>query len=122
MEGLTQKWMKLMQLGHYCGCHQIPERSFFIGGYQFPLCARCTGLLIGELLTYVLFPLKIIISPVLSVFFLLVMGIDWLMQFIEVMSSTNFRRLITGILGGVGITSLFLHLVMIIINFSRQKD
>jgi uncharacterized membrane protein len=25
-------------------CHQIPERSFFWGAYQFPVCARCTGL------------------------------------------------------------------------------
>jgi uncharacterized membrane protein len=25
-------------------CHQRPERSFFVDGYQFPVCARCTGL------------------------------------------------------------------------------
>lgn len=25
-------------------CHQIPERSFFWAGQQFPVCARCTGL------------------------------------------------------------------------------
>ena len=25
-------------------CHQRPERSFFVGGHQLPVCARCAGL------------------------------------------------------------------------------
>ncbi|MCB7430270.1 DUF2085 domain-containing protein, partial [Erysipelatoclostridium ramosum] len=28
-------------------CHQKAERSFFIHGYQCPVCARCSGLYIG---------------------------------------------------------------------------
>jgi uncharacterized membrane protein len=28
-------------------CHQQPERSFFLDGDQFPVCARCTGLYIS---------------------------------------------------------------------------
>ncbi|HEX7283845.1 MAG TPA: DUF2085 domain-containing protein [Vicinamibacterales bacterium] len=30
-------------------CHQIPERSFFVDGWQLPVCARCTGLYLGAL-------------------------------------------------------------------------
>ena len=28
-------------------CHQRPERSFFVDGRQFPVCARCAGLYIS---------------------------------------------------------------------------
>ena len=28
-------------------CHQQPERSFFLEGNQFPVCARCTGLYVS---------------------------------------------------------------------------
>jgi len=28
-------------------CHQRPERSFFLEGQQFPVCARCTGLYVS---------------------------------------------------------------------------
>jgi uncharacterized membrane protein len=28
-------------------CHQIPERSFFWGIHQLPVCARCTGLYVS---------------------------------------------------------------------------
>jgi uncharacterized membrane protein len=35
----------------YAVCHRIPERSFFFGGQQLPLCARCSGTFLGVLLT-----------------------------------------------------------------------
>ena len=28
-------------------CHQIPERSFYLHGFQLPVCARCLGLYAG---------------------------------------------------------------------------
>jgi len=39
----------LFPIGHFI-CHQRPERSFFIGGQQLPVCARCTGLYLGAAL------------------------------------------------------------------------
>ena len=28
-------------------CHQIPERSFYLSGFQLPVCARCLGIYTG---------------------------------------------------------------------------
>src|SRR6476646_4561444 len=37
-------------------CHQLPERSFFIAGHQFAVCARCTGLYGGFALMLLGYP------------------------------------------------------------------
>src|SRR4051812_22204660 len=38
-------------------CHQLPERSFFIAGHKFAVCARCTGLYLGFTSLTLLYPL-----------------------------------------------------------------
>jgi uncharacterized membrane protein len=39
---------KLDAIG-YAVCHRISERSFHIGTYQLPLCARCSGMYLGAM-------------------------------------------------------------------------
>ena len=34
----------------YAVCHRISERSFHIGNYQLPLCARCSGMYLGAVI------------------------------------------------------------------------
>lgn len=88
-------------------CHQLPERSFFFKGHQFPLCARCTGILIGYIIgiiyLFIVKDLHIFIELLLMVPLL----IDGTVQYLGYFKSTNIRRLITGILAGISTICLF---------------
>lgn len=116
-EDLDKKWLKFMEIGKKLGCHQRSDRSFSIKGYQFPVCARCTGVLVGYVLAIptILF-LKSNIWIYISVSFCSIMFIDWYIQFLRVKESTNFRRFITGILGGIGIVLIFALIIKKSIN------
>lgn len=107
MSKLRKTMVKLIyEIGDQSGCHQMPERSFFYKGHQFPVCARCTGVAIGQLAAIIAnffmnIPFRI------SALFLAVMGLDWSLQEFKVKESTNIRRLFTGILGGFGLFNCY---------------
>lgn len=103
-------WIKIMNFGSKIGCHQIPERSFFIKGHQFPVCARCSGAFLGEIIAILLIILKINVNILWAIILLLIMGLDWFLQQINWIESNNIRRLITGILGGFGITYTYYNI------------
>lgn len=108
MDRQTRRWLRLMRAGEILGCHQMPERSFFYKGFQFPVCARCTGVLLGFAAAAPLFffyQLDIRIALLLSFF----MFLDWFIQFLKIRPSTNLRRLLTGMLGGFGWTYVHLY-------------
>lgn len=96
---------KLMQVGKISGCHQMPERSFFIRGMQFPVCARCTGVFIGKVIAYSMF-FKFSQQPKFCIMGCILMFLDWFVQYLEIHASTNIRRLITGIIGGYSLATL----------------
>ena len=97
----------------------MPERSFFWKDYQFPVCARCTGVAIGQtvgMLTYAAYRMPWSWSS----FFLFLMFFDWFLQRMKLHESTNIRRLITGLLCGYALgqcyISFFLRVIHLIIN------
>lgn len=98
-----------MSIFSHSGCHQDPNRSFFVKGFQFPVCARCTGVLLGYIVGLLLL---IKVNPSLLVGLLLVvpMGIDWIYQKARKKESTNGRRFISGLLGGIGIIFILFSL------------
>ena len=109
----------LMSIGKASGCHQLPERSFFWKQYQFPICARCLGVLIGYVIgLMILFHYTIPLEGCLIL--MAIMFIDWFLQYKKVLSSNNFRRLITGIGCGIGyfhVCTYFLRQLLQIISF-----
>jgi len=106
MYGDDKIYRSLMSIGRISGCHQLPERSFFARSKQFPVCARCTGVLFGNIIAVTLI---FTLSPYWPwfVFGCAVMFMDWFFQYIGILESTNVRRLITGIIGGYSLTSLY---------------
>lgn len=84
----------------------MPERSFFYKGKQFPLCSRCTGVVAGQFLA-MLVNVFTNVSWRISLLFLGIMGVDWSIQEVGIKTSTNRRRLITGIFGGFGMFNIY---------------
>lgn len=120
MSKLRSSVVKLIyEIGNCSGCHQIPERSFFYHGKQFPVCARCTGVCIGQIAAIILnffFHIPVIIS----LLFLSIMGLDWSMQELKIKESTNVRRFLTGILGGFGLFNFYCIIVKKVFNFFKK--
>ncbi len=111
-------WIRLMKLGQYIGCHQMPERSFFYKKYQFPVCARCTGVILASIITMPIFFIRKL-NIFIALFMSSIMFIDWFLQFINVKPSTNRRRFITGIIGGIGWSTIHMYFYYLI--FARFK-
>nr|DAH86677.1 MAG TPA: putative membrane protein [Caudoviricetes sp.]DAM73419.1 MAG TPA: putative membrane protein [Caudoviricetes sp.]DAS26327.1 MAG TPA: putative membrane protein [Caudoviricetes sp.] len=120
MNKKDEKWVSLMEYGHKIGCHQMPERSFFYKGYQFPVCARCTGVIIGEIICIITILVNIKLSIILYTVLLLIMGLDWFIQYINILESNNIRRLITGILGGFGLTGIYYYVIVNLIKILKS--
>ena len=103
-------WMKSMELGARLGCHQR-DRSFSIGHYQFPVCARCTGIFISTIITYIIY-FKRRVKVDKCIWMIIPMIIDGTLQYFGMCESNNKRRFITGLLGGFGCTYIRLKLFM----------
>lgn len=102
-----------MNIGKYI-CHQIPERSFFIKGHQFPVCARCTGFYAG-LIAYLVwkhfYGLNYDLNTlIISIILMIPVAVDGFTQYFGPRESTNNLRFITGFIGGIGLI-IFLKII-----------
>ena len=101
MKEWLYKWLPII-----FGCHCREDRSFYYKGHKFPICARCTGELVGMILSLFscfFFRLSILVSVLL----LLPMITDGVIQAVSSYESNNAKRFITGLLFGYGIIMLF---------------
>ena len=115
MSSVDKTWIYLMELVmKRWGCHQLPERSFFICGYQFPMCARCTGVLVGYIVAALDFRRHI--KSTLCILLGLPMLADWSIQYLNIKQSNNIRRFITGLLCGYGFIKLCIKIIYNVCN------
>ena len=96
-------------------CRRKPERSFFIKGHQFPVCARCTGFYTGLIIFLIYdyffnidYSLNLLIF---SIILLIPTSIDGFTQLLNFRQSNNTLRFITGVIGGIGLI-IFLKIVI----------
>lgn len=105
MEAVINKPKQKVKL-EFVFCHRKPERSFFYKGKQFPVCARCTGFYLGyftlPIFTFGLWEPTWLMVGLLNV----PMLIDGFTQAYMNRESTNWLRLVTGIIGGAGCMAL----------------
>ncbi len=102
-------------------CHRNPKRSFFFRHKQFPICARCTGVLIGEFIAFALIFVGIgrvfnLINFSIILLLMAVMFFDWFIQRIGLKESTNMRRLITGLFGGIGVIYTYYYTLSFLVK------
>lgn len=93
----------------FFGCHARPDRSFYFRGRQFPICARCTGELIGILLGI---PIAFFVGYAdiqYVILMMLPMVADGFLQLLTPYESGNLRRLFTGILFGIAFVFFLIH-------------
>jgi uncharacterized membrane protein len=107
---VKKTWLFFYKLGAAGGCHQMPERSFRIFDMQFPVCARCTGVYLGQIIAIPFFLSYTVLKLQICFLFLAIMFCDWLIQFLKIKESTNSRRFITGIIGGIGLMGLYFNI------------
>ncbi|HDX9622716.1 TPA: DUF2085 domain-containing protein [Bacillus anthracis] len=85
-------------------CHRRSDRSFLKLQKYTPLCARCTGMLIGILMfpIYFYITLSFLFAIILSFSAQIPLLIDGFTQKWKWRSSTNLLRVTTGVLSGNG--------------------
>lgn len=91
-------------------CHRIPERTFNIRGHYFPVCSRCTGVytaafsyFIFVYFFYVQYTTSLIILAILMI---IPLFLDGFTQLVGTRESNNKLRLLTGLMGGLGLAIL----------------
>ena len=108
---------------HWIGfglCHQLPERSFFGGAVQVPVCARDTGIYVGFLVSILVIAALQRSRPtglpnlgvsVLLGAMVLWMAIDGVSSYAGLRETTNALRLLTGLMAGYAMGAVALPLI-----------
>lgn len=100
-----------------CFCHRLPDRSLTINGYTLPICARCTGIVMGSILSIIMIYFNITFSIMTCLILLIPLIVDGGTQYLNYRLSNNSLRLATGILFGIGYIPLLNSFIQVLISF-----
>lgn len=99
--GASMRWRLLFRVF----CHGIPERCLYLRNVPMPICARCTAIYIGLIVSFAVF---LIVPRMTERFARMIlyaaaipMAIDGLTQLAGLRVSTNTLRLETGLILGI---------------------
>ena len=91
-------------------CHRIPERTFNIRGHYFPVCSRCTGFYIAAfsyfIFVYFFYVQYTAIMIIIAIIMIIPTFLDGFTQLLGSRESNNMLRILTGLIGGVGLAIL----------------
>lgn len=93
----------------FFGCHARPDRSFYFRGRQFPICARCTGELVGMIIGILIAVCCGCLDFWIVCLMMLPLVVDGFTQRLTAYESNNMRRLWTGILFGIAFIFMFIY-------------
>jgi uncharacterized membrane protein len=88
-------------------CHQIPERSYYLGEHVFGVCSRCTAIYLAFLIGVIIYPFVRRLSDIdlPSLFYLFIgvgaLGIDVGLDMLDIHKNTFITRDISGFIIGI---------------------
>ena len=113
-------------------CHQIPERSIHLAGYQFAVFSRCTGIYFGFAAAALFYPLarplKRTDTPSRLWLFLAAvpLGVDFALGYFSIWENTHWSRFLTGaLLSTVAVLYVMPGLIegaSIVVGWFRRSD
>ena len=99
--GASMRWRLLFRIV----CHGIPERCLSLWNTPMPICARCTAIYAGLVLSFAAFrilpPMRESVARLVLYAAALPMALDGFTQLLHLRVSSNPLRVETGLLAGI---------------------
>jgi uncharacterized membrane protein len=101
---------RLLNIGRLPVCNQKPQRAPHLFNFCFPLCWRCSSILFALIaFRYVLKCLDMRPGMLTGMLLLIPCAVDGTLQYYFYIESSNARRIMTGLLAGMGLTIIAVY-------------
>jgi len=103
---------RIKSIGTLPVCNLNAKRAPHINKFCFPLCYRCSSIILSATLLRISVSLENIrsINPIIGIILSVPCLLDGINQYLLFNESTNLRRIVTGFPAGIGILVLTAHI------------